>query len=60
VTRTVFALLVVDIFDAKSRALLFRGTATDERSNKPEKNQKKVEKATEKMFKNFPPGIGTK
>jgi len=48
--------LVVDIFDAKSKQLVFRGTATDELSDKPEKNVKKVEKAAEKMFKNFPPG----
>jgi hypothetical protein len=48
--------LVVDIFDAKSKALLFRGTAQDEISDKPEKNIKKIEKASSKMFKNFPPG----
>jgi hypothetical protein len=48
--------LVVDIFNAKTKALLFRGTASDELSNKPEKNQKKLDKATTKMFKNFPPG----
>ena len=48
--------LVVDIFDAKSKALMFRGTASDEISDKPEKNIKKVEKATAKMFKDFPPG----
>lgn len=48
--------LVVDIFDAKSKTLVFRGTAQDEMSDKPEKNQKKVEKATAKMFKDFPPG----
>jgi len=50
------ATLVVDIFDAKSKALLFRGTAADEVSDKPEKNIKKVDKATNKMFKDFPPG----
>ena len=48
--------LVVDIFDAKSKALMFRGTASDEISDKPEKNIKKVEKASAKMFKDFPPG----
>ena len=36
---------MVDIFDAKSKALLFRGTAEDEISDKAEKNIKKVEKA---------------
>ena len=48
--------LVVDIFDAKSKALVFRGTASDEISDKAEKNVKKVEKASDKMFKDFPPG----
>ena len=47
--------LVVDIFDAKGKNLVFRGTASDELSDKPEKNQKKAEKAAEKMFKDFPP-----
>ena len=52
--------LVVDIFDAKSKALVFRGTASDELSDKPDKNTKKVEKATAKMFKDFPPGSAKK
>jgi hypothetical protein len=48
--------LVVDIFDAKTKQLMFRGTATDEISDKPKKNVKKLDKVTSKMFKNFPPG----
>ena len=48
--------LVVDIFDAKNKQLLFRGIAQDELSDKPEKNQKKLAKASDKMFKDFPPG----
>jgi hypothetical protein len=48
--------LVVDIFDAKTKALLFRGTASDEISDKTDKNIKKVDKAMDKMFKDFPPG----
>jgi len=55
-TEYTVATLVVDIFDAKSKALLFRGAAEDEISDKAEKNIKKVEKASNKMFKNFPPG----
>lgn len=47
--------LVVDIFDAKTKKLVFRGVGQDEVSDKPEKNTKKVDKATEKMFKKFPP-----
>jgi hypothetical protein len=46
---------VVDIFDAKTKKLIFRGTAQGEISDKPEKNEKKLEKAAEKMFKDFPP-----
>jgi hypothetical protein len=52
--------LVVDIFDTKTKQLVFRGTASDEISNKAEKNVKKVEKASAKMFKNFPPGSAEK
>ncbi len=48
-------MLVVDMFDPKTKALVFRGTAEDEISDNPEKNQKKIEKASAKMFKNFPP-----
>jgi len=47
--------LVVDIFDGKTKKLIFRGSATDELSDKPSKNAKKLEKASDKMFKNFPP-----
>jgi hypothetical protein len=52
--------LVVDIFNAKTKALMFRGTAQDEISDKPEKNIKKIEKASSKMFKEFPPGSAKK
>src|SRR5262245_3778360 len=48
--------LVVDIFDAKTKSLMYRGTAQDELSDKPEKNQKKLAKASDKLFKDFPPG----
>ena len=47
--------LVVDMFEAKGKTLVFRGVAEDEISDNPEKNAKKVEKASAKMFKNFPP-----
>jgi hypothetical protein len=56
VNEYVVGTLVVDIFDAKTKQLMFRGTATDELSDKPEKNVKKLDKATSKMFKDFPPG----
>ena len=47
--------LVLDMFDAKTKNLVFRGTAEDEISDKPEKNAKKLDKASAKMFKDFPP-----
>jgi Domain of unknown function (DUF4136) len=47
--------LVVDIYDAGTKKLLFRGVGSDELSDKPEKNQKKAQKGAEKMFKKFPP-----
>jgi hypothetical protein len=48
--------LVVDIFEAKSKSLMWRGIAQDELSDKTEKNIKKLGKASDKMFKEFPPG----
>jgi hypothetical protein len=51
---------VSDIFDAKGKNLIWRGIAQDEASNKTEKNIKKVTKATEKLFKDFPPGSAPK
>ena len=50
--------LVVDMFDGKTKNLVFRGTAEDEISDKPENNAKKLEKASDKLFKNFPPAAG--
>jgi len=47
--------LVVDVFSARDKKLVFRGIGQDEVSDKPEKNEKKIAKATEKMFKTFPP-----
>jgi hypothetical protein len=52
--------LVVDIFDAKTKNLVFRGTAEDEISDNPEKNKNRLEKASTKLFKNFPPTAKTK
>lgn len=48
-------MLVVDMFDPKTKSLVFRGTAEDEISDNPEKNAKRLEKAATKMFKDFPP-----
>lgn len=47
--------LVVDIDDGQTKQLLWRGTATDTLSDKPDKNSKKIEKAVTNMFKKYPP-----
>jgi hypothetical protein len=47
--------LVIDIWDARTNELLWRGTATDIVSDNPEKNEKKLNKAMEKLFKKYPP-----
>ena len=52
--------LVTDIFDAKTKKLMWRGTAQDELSDKPEKNIKKIAKVSDKFFKDFPPGSAKK
>lgn len=47
--------LVVDMYDAQTKKLVWRGTGTDTASDKADKNAKKVVKALEKMFKQYPP-----
>lgn len=47
--------LVIDIWDARTKELVWRGTATDSVSDDPEKNDKKVQKALQKLFKQYPP-----
>ena len=47
--------LIVLLGDAKTHKIIWRGTASDTLSDKPEKNAQKVEKATSKMFKKYPP-----
>jgi hypothetical protein len=50
--------LVVDIFDAKSKQLIWRGSAEDTLSESAAKNEKNLDKGVAKMFKEFPPGSG--
>jgi Domain of unknown function (DUF4136) len=47
--------LVVDLYDAKAKQLIWRGSAEDALSDKAEKNEKNLEKGVAKMFKDFPP-----
>jgi uncharacterized protein DUF4136 len=48
--------LVIDLFDAKTKQLLWRGSSSDTLSNNSNKNIKNLDKGVEKMFKKFPPG----
>jgi len=47
--------LVVDLFDAKTQKLIWRGSASDTLSNKSDKNIKNLDKGVQKMFDHFPP-----
>jgi len=47
--------LVVDLFDTRAKQVKWWATASDTISEKPEKNVKKLNKAVEKMFNEFPP-----
>jgi Domain of unknown function (DUF4136) len=55
--RIVTGTLVVDIMDAGTRAMVWRGLAEHDLNPgaKPEKREKNITKATEKIFKNYPP-----
>ena len=47
--------LVIDLFDAKTRNLLWRGSSSDTLSNNADKNTKNLDKGVQKMFAHFPP-----
>jgi hypothetical protein len=47
--------LVVDIFDSKTKDAIWRGTSSKTLSGDPAKNAGNLNKAVEKMFKDFPP-----
>lgn len=47
--------LTVDIFDGRTKQLVWRGQASGALSSKPEKNEGKLERSIEDMFKHFPP-----
>jgi hypothetical protein len=49
--------LAVDLVDAKTKTIVWRGMATKEVDVKasPEKREKNINKAAEKLFKNYPP-----
>jgi hypothetical protein len=49
--------LLVDIYDTKTKQLIWRGTAVDEIKSKQDKREKQMQKASEKLFKKFPPEL---
>lgn len=57
VEQILIGTLVVDMVDARSKTIVWRGVATREVDVKasPEKREKNINKAAEKLFKNYPP-----
>jgi len=47
--------LVLDMYDAHNKQLIWRGVASQSLSDKPEKNEQKLDKAVNKMLDHFPP-----
>jgi hypothetical protein len=47
--------LVVDMYDGKTKQLIWRGRSENTVSNNAEKNEKNLDKGVAKMFKKFPP-----
>ena len=46
--------LVVDIYDANGKQMIWRGISQGALSHKGEKNEKEMSKAVDKMFKKYP------
>ncbi|HTS07299.1 MAG TPA: DUF4136 domain-containing protein [Candidatus Eisenbacteria bacterium] len=47
--------LVLDMYDAHNKQLIWRGVASQSLSDKPEKNEQRLDKAVNKMLDHFPP-----
>lgn len=49
--------LIVDLIDARTKTIVWRGTATKEinANAKPQQRDKNINRAAEKLFKNYPP-----
>jgi hypothetical protein len=52
--QSVEATLIVDLYNAKSQSLIWRGIGQDTLSNNGNKNQQLVQNAINKMFKQWP------
>jgi hypothetical protein len=49
--------LVVDLFDANTKKVIWRGSSSDTLSDKSDKNIKNLDKGVQKMFDHFPPDV---
>jgi hypothetical protein len=47
--------LVLDLFDTKTKTLVWRGMSSDILSDKSDKNIKNLNRGVQKMFQHFPP-----
>lgn len=47
--------LVIDLFDTRTKKLLWRGSSRDTLSNNSNKNIRNLSKGVQKMFRHFPP-----
>jgi hypothetical protein len=52
--QNVIGTMIVDLYDAKTQSLVWRGLAQNTLSTKGSKNQQMVAKAVQKMFKQWP------
>lgn len=52
--QNVVSTMVVSLYDTKARELIWRGIAQDTLNNNGNKNQKEVQNAVNKMFKQWP------
>jgi Domain of unknown function (DUF4136) len=52
--QNVIGTLIVDLYDAKTKSLLWRGIAQNTLTNNGSKNSQMVTKAVQKMFKQYP------
>jgi hypothetical protein len=50
--------LVVDLYDAKKKELVWRGTGSDTVSDKSEKNVKLIADIVDEIFRQYPPAAG--
>jgi hypothetical protein len=52
--------VVVDLFNARTKQLIWRGTASDTLSDNSDKNIKNLDEGVDKLFKHFPPSATKK